>query len=97
MERSDEELSALKAQHPHRDFPGIIHESGFWNAILEPNPVKREELAEEWALDETGFRKASDRREVGVARTYKQLLELGQKRGYRCAAGWARHVMAARS
>lgn len=97
LERTDEELSKLKATHPHRDFPGVINSGRFWRAITEPNPEIRERLADEWEEDEKGFRKAADKREVGMAKNYEQLLKLGLKRGYRCPSGWAMHVMAARA
>jgi superfamily II DNA or RNA helicase len=97
LERTDEELSALKEKYPHRNFPGCLAMTKFWNAILEPDPIRREELCEELLELEQGLRKASDKREVGMARTYTELLKLGQQRGYRAPAGWARHVLAARS
>ena len=97
INRTPEELEKFEATHSFMSFPGVLNSHGVWNVIIEPDADKREILAGQWAFTELEMRKSADKREVGRARTYTELIKLGQERGYRCPQGWARHIMAARS
>jgi DNA repair protein RadD len=97
IERTDAELETFLKEYNAKPFPGVLHPHGVWQSIQEPNDDTREILAGQWATQELEMRKSADRRETGRARTYSELLKLGQARGYRCPAGWARHMMTARS
>lgn len=96
INRTEDELQELRKNHPNRDFDGIIYPSFFWKAMFTKDPGERVDLAEQWAVHEAEFRKSANRREVGAARTFADLIKLGQKRGYSAPAAWAKHVMAAR-
>lgn len=97
MNRTQEELDLFLKNNQPNIFPGVLYASGVWSVIQIQDDDERIIQAGQWAEHETGMRKSADKREVGQARTFKELLALGQKRGYRCPHGWASHVIAARS
>lgn len=96
LNRTKEELDEFAKKYPNRNFPGILYGSMFWKGMFTSDPSERAQIADEWAIHEEGYRKAASRREVGAARSFSQLLKLGQNRGYSAPAAWARHVMKAR-
>lgn len=97
IERTSEELTKFLEQNTDATYQGVLDKHGLFQALRADDDDQRETLAGQWAARELGLRKSIDRREVGKARNFKELLKLGQDRGYRCPAGWARHIMAARS